>query len=379
MGTKIAPCCKYLQEAAACDPDEILNEIESSNNGLANGEAYARVKKYGINEINLHCSFAHETVFVRAFASGFLITLFTLSLLTSRFSGQAGAYHKISMVMLVLLGIYAVLKLTCRHYEMSMLTHLRQWLQSSLTVTRRYRQIGIYLDEHDEEKRPVQIPRIAQKTVSSKTLVPGDLVHLVQGEVVAADMRLLTSHALFVDQTLFKGTRCIVEKKANWDKQGDPLWGQSNLCLMGTGVVGGNGTGIVLATGNSTYLGAIVSHACSSTGWLLAKGLAQSRLVSALHRAEQRLPSGRKFMIQSGVWLSGVMAAAALFVPFSPLLSYIGLASISLSGLIGVLIAVLYGSIMVQAARLRSIRMLHTAVMLGTRLLQKGIEERGIE
>lgn len=254
--TKSTLCCKYLQEAGGCDTGILLNNLETGCDGLANGEAYTRIRKYGMNEIRSACSFARKIILARAFTSAFLVTFFVLSLLATRFSGQAGERSKNSAALLVLLGIYAGLKPARRYYEVSILTRLRQYLQSSITVTRRYRRIGIYLDEPDEGNRPIRSQRIAQKTVESKTLVPGDLVHLVEGEVVAVDVRLLTSHALFVDQTLFQGTNRAVEKTANWHEQSDPLFGRSNLCLMGTRVVRGNGTGIVLATGNSTYLGA---------------------------------------------------------------------------------------------------------------------------
>jgi P-type Mg2+ transporter len=103
-------------------------------------------------------------------------------------------------------------------------------------------------------------------------LVPGDLVQLTAGDMVPADLRLLRSDDLAVSQAVFTGESRPAAKRASSvirggapDDDDGPGGGGSifdspALCLMGTSVVSGSGTAVVVATGPATYLGATYQH-----------------------------------------------------------------------------------------------------------------------
>lgn len=91
-------------------------------------------------------------------------------------------------------------------------------------------------------------------------LVPGDIVHLSAGDMVPADMRLLSTKDLFVNQSSLTGESMPVEKYATHvqsDKTSIP--DLFNICFMGTHVVSGTAVGVILATGGRTFFGSIAS------------------------------------------------------------------------------------------------------------------------
>ncbi|MDQ6639223.1 MAG: magnesium-translocating P-type ATPase [Pseudomonadota bacterium] len=92
-----------------------------------------------------------------------------------------------------------------------------------------------------------------------RDLVRGDLVALSAGDMVPADCRVLAARDLFIAQAAMTGESGPVEKFA--DQRGEvagPL-DQSNLVFMGTNVVSGSATALVVATGARTYFGALAA------------------------------------------------------------------------------------------------------------------------
>lgn len=121
---------------------------------------------------------------------------------------------------------------------------------------------------------PVQVLREGQSTfVPINEIVPGDLVFVAQGQV-PADMRLLDSSGLSVDESALTGESVPVAKNSSRlglseaeakslsdplypEPQEIPLADRQNMLYRGTVVVGGSGLGIVVATGLNTEAGRI--------------------------------------------------------------------------------------------------------------------------
>jgi Mg2+-importing ATPase len=112
----------------------------------------------------------------------------------------------------------------------------------------------------DEDPEPRVTHRPVRKQVPIDALVPGDLVHLSAGDMIPADVRLLSAKDLFINQSALTGESLPVEKTASAieDAAGSPL-DLSNLCFMGTNVVSGTAVGLVVMTGTNTYFGTLAS------------------------------------------------------------------------------------------------------------------------
>src|SRR5512134_2416548 len=97
-----------------------------------------------------------------------------------------------------------------------------------------------------------------QVTVAGRELVPGDLVLLEAGNYVPADMRLVSSVNLKVEEASLTGESVPVEKNAAvmLDKE-IPLGDRKNSAFMSTMVTYGRGKGLVTGTGMSTQIGMI--------------------------------------------------------------------------------------------------------------------------
>lgn len=94
--------------------------------------------------------------------------------------------------------------------------------------------------------------------IDAKELVPGDVVLLEAGDKVPADLRMLQSFGLEIDESALTGESVPAEKSAGANCAPDcPLGDRKNMAFMGTAVTRGRGRGLVVETGMSTVMGEI--------------------------------------------------------------------------------------------------------------------------
>ncbi len=99
-----------------------------------------------------------------------------------------------------------------------------------------------------------------EQEVDSRELVPGDLVLLESGTRVPADLRLVGTHALAIDESILTGESMPVHKHEAPLPSDTPLADRRNLAFAGTMVTTGRGRGFVVATGGRTELGKIAGE-----------------------------------------------------------------------------------------------------------------------
>ena len=101
----------------------------------------------------------------------------------------------------------------------------------------------------------------AVTSIDARNVVPGDLLHLEAGDVVAADARLVQAANLRVDEAALTGESVPVDKHADplADDAGELVADRTNMVFKGTSAVHGRGLGVVVATGMATELGSIAA------------------------------------------------------------------------------------------------------------------------
>ena len=96
-------------------------------------------------------------------------------------------------------------------------------------------------------------------TIHASELVPGDAVLFQSGDVVPADIRIIRSDRLLLDRSVLTGESIPEEGQVAPDRADAPLPDRRAVAYSGTSVVGGRGTGIVVATGRATEFGQIAA------------------------------------------------------------------------------------------------------------------------
>jgi len=96
-----------------------------------------------------------------------------------------------------------------------------------------------------------------KEKIAATELVPGDLVLLQSGDKVPADLRLLHTRELQIDESTLTGESVPVQKQPEHLAQQTLLADRSNIAYSSTLVTYGTGAGIVVATGNGTEIGQI--------------------------------------------------------------------------------------------------------------------------
>lgn len=95
-------------------------------------------------------------------------------------------------------------------------------------------------------------------TIPAAEVVVGDIVHLVEGDSVPADLRIVAVNGLECDEAILTGESVPVSKRTDViDRPDTPLGDRKNMAFSGTTVSKGKGQGIVVATGIDTEIGAI--------------------------------------------------------------------------------------------------------------------------
>lgn len=227
---------------------QLLARLGTSEAGLTAAEADARLNVYGPNEIGAR---RNKSV-VRQLLERVLYPL-NLLLLTLACASLMMGEHRSAAVMFSMVMLSVLLAFVQERKANKAAQDLRAMVHTTASVQRR-RDEGALPDGDSEEPLLAEIP--------IHLLVPGDIVHISAGDLIPADMRLLSAKDLFVNQAALTGEALPVEKYVPTiainaaEEPGTPM-----ICLMGTSVVSGTGIGVVVRTGSRAYLGTMADLA----------------------------------------------------------------------------------------------------------------------
>ena len=222
-----------LLAKARADPAALLQELASRPEGLSQAEADARVKQVGPNEIAREKSKSAVLRLLDNIKDPLVLLLVALGVI-SFLTGDLRA--------MLVIFVMVVLGVVLRFYQEMRADHAAEQLKAMVSNTATVVRDG------------------AEAEMALKLLVPGDIVHLAAGDMVPADVRLLTAKDLFLNQAALTGEALPVERKAELAAADieNPL-DLPNLCFLGSNVESGSASAVVIHTGERTYFGALAA------------------------------------------------------------------------------------------------------------------------
>ncbi|MCS4163611.1 magnesium-translocating P-type ATPase [Sphingobacterium sp. BIGb0116] len=210
--------------------EELLHELNAKENGISENEANLRITKYGPNRLKGKNSSSAYLLFFNQFKNPITLILIAAAVLSSLLQDRTDA-----IIILLIVVISSCLGFWQEYGASNAVARLLKMVQVTVTVIR---------DDHE----------IA---VSTESIVPGDVVVLSAGDIIPADCILLNSQELFVDEAAFTGESYPVEKQKGKLETNTPLSKRSNTLFMGSSVISGKATALVIATGLNTEFGKI--------------------------------------------------------------------------------------------------------------------------
>jgi len=230
-----------LVDAAACDAAELVNLLMTTADGLSRIKSLQRLARDGFNEIASEKPPRWYVQLLHAFHTPFNYLLLTLAIVAF-----VTEDYQATVVISVMVAISGLLRFWQEYRSSLAAEQLRSLVLTTATVAR---------------------PGLPPEETPIRNLVVGDVIHLSAGDIVPADVRLLTSKDLFVSQAALTGESIPVEKsdaspvaiRRLLEARVSPL-DLPNLCFMGTSVVSGTAKAVVFATGSRTYLGSLARH-----------------------------------------------------------------------------------------------------------------------
>ncbi len=216
----------------ALSPDEAARLVGSSAEGLAAAEAEERLRRYGPNALPAPPRKGPLLRFLAQFAN-LLIYVLLASAATTALMGHAVD----TAVILGVVIINAIIGFVQEGRAERSIEAVRKMIAPRASVVRDGRRLS----------------------VGAADLVPGDLLLLEPGDRVAADVRLVKSRSLRIDESILTGESVPAEKSLAAVSLVAPLGDRTSMAYSGTLVAAGQGAGIVVATGTATELGRITT------------------------------------------------------------------------------------------------------------------------
>ena len=294
-----------LLALARCAGEDVFVRLETSSRGLSADEVSARRDRWGINRVAHE---EHRPVLMQLVGrlvdplNILLLSLATLSMLTG---------DRQSPVMIFLMVLLSVSLSIVQEHRSSKAAQKLQAMVHTTTAVLRQSSWPASAQSPD--------PAVPQE-IAIEQLVPGDIVHLSAGDMVPADLRVIAAKDLFINQSVLTGESLPAEKHAQpVTTATSEIENLTNICFMGTSVVSGTATAVVVLTGRRAYFGGVAEiiarrraptsfdKGISRFAWLMVRFiLVMAPLVFLINGFTQ------------GDWLQALLFATAVAVGLTP-------------------------------------------------------------
>ncbi|MBR3163038.1 MAG: magnesium-translocating P-type ATPase [Clostridia bacterium] len=225
---------------ATLEAKEFVEKYHINIDGLTTSLAKQKLEKYGYNEISqtkpkkwYHYFFSSLFTPFNCILLGIVFILFYTDVVLADFPSYANI-----IVVIVLVLTSTLLEFFEEFRSNKAAEKLKEMVATTATVIR------------DGQKARIAL----------KELVLGDVVLLGAGDMIPADLRVISSKDLYVGQSSLTGESDSIKKEANTDMSYDEIDSITDLntiCFMGTNVISGTAKAIVIRTANDTYFGKV--------------------------------------------------------------------------------------------------------------------------
>lgn len=284
--------------------NKVFEEMNTDINGLTEIELQKRTEKYGLNRVTGEKTKPWYIQLLKAFINPFILVLLTLgivSLITDVIIPNVNDRSYTAVIVItIMIAISGFLKFIEEYKSDKAAKSLKDLVKTNATVYRD--NVGI-------------------KEIDILEVVPGDIVYLAAGDMIPADMRIVSSKDLFVSQSSLTGESEPIEKYSVLKNTNENLTITEidNICLLGTNVISGSAKAIVLTTGNSTYFGSIAST--------ISNTKSETSFEKGVNSVSMLLIRFMLFMvpivflingIKKGDWLEALLFAISIAVGLTP-------------------------------------------------------------
>ena len=232
MGVTSGLDAKYYTYAKT-DVDAILREFNTTPDGLTDAEAKNRIKQYGYNDPIKRDKRPAIIQFLLKFTNPLIIVLLVIGIFTLFYAELFSAIFIFLMILTsVCISFYQ------EYRSDKEIEKLIELVSVKITVIRNGKKNDINIHE----------------------LVPGDIIDVSAGDIIPADVRIIQSKDLFINESSLTGEAFPVEKDYETLKNVDAINDLKNTAFMGTSVVSGSATCVVLMTGKYTEFSHIAKN-----------------------------------------------------------------------------------------------------------------------
>ncbi len=234
---------EWLRKMAHEDTDEVFAELGTRLTGLDEDEIHDSRDKYGSNKVTDHKKKSLGQRLLGAFINPFSVILMVLLLVSvvTDVIFPLVTDDEMDFMTIIIIAVMVIVSGILRFVQETRSGNAAEKLMALITTM-------CTVDRKGYIKQDIPL----------EDVVVGDIVHLSNGDMVPADLRIIDAKDLFVSQSSMTGESEPVEKLARVaENEHDSITDYHGIAFMGSNVVSGSGRGVVVATGDRTMFGAL--------------------------------------------------------------------------------------------------------------------------
>lgn len=229
--------------------EEILNSVHTNINGLDEENVELNRTKYGSNKVTHEKKQSVWKRLAGAFINPFTAILFCLAIVSTmtdmvfpHYSMLGSSPEDFNPLTVIIILTMVIISGTLRFVQESRSGNAAEKLLAMITTTCTV-----------TRKNQVKVE------IAMDDLVVGDIVHLSAGDMIPGDVRILEAKDLFVSQASLTGESEPIEKTVGICPLKESITDYTNIAFMGSNVISGSATAVVICTGDNTLFGSMAS------------------------------------------------------------------------------------------------------------------------